>query len=60
MNKVTLIQYTNDNGKKLYIVNYNEKYGVLANLSEQEEDRIKSAFNMVLEMCAGEMGEVEK
>lgn len=60
MNKVTLIQYTNDNGKKLYIVSYNEKYGVLANLSEQEEDRIKSTFNMVLKMCAGEMGEVEK
>ena len=58
MNKVTLIRYTN-NGKVLYVVSYNEKYGVLDNLSEEEADRIESTFNMILGMCVGAMGEVE-
>ena len=58
MNKVTLTRYTN-NGKVLYVVSYNEKYGVLDNLSEEEADRIESTFNMVLGMCVGAMGEVE-
>lgn len=58
MNKVTLIRYTN-NGKVLYVVSYNEKYGVLDNLSEEEAERIESTFNMILGMCVGAMGEVE-
>ena len=58
MNKVTLTRYTN-NGKVLYVVSYNEKYGVLDNLSEEEAERIESTFNMVLGMCVGAMGEVE-
>ena len=58
MSKVTLTRYTN-NGKFLYVVSYNEKYGVLDNLSEEEAERIESTFNMILGMCVGAMGEVE-
>lgn len=58
MNKVTLTRYTN-NGKVLYVVSYNEKYGVLDNLSKEEADRIESTFNMILGMCVDVMGEVE-
>ena len=57
MNKVTLTRYTS-NGKVLYVVSYNEKYGVLDNLSEEESDRIESTFNMILGMCVDVMGEV--
>ena len=58
MNKVTLTRYTS-NGKVLYVVSYNEKYGVLDNLSKEEADRIESTFNMILGMCVDVMGEVE-
>ena len=57
--KVTLTRYINDKGKTAYVVSYNGKYGILKDLSEQEEDRIESTFNMVLGTCVGVMGEVE-
>ena len=59
VSKVTLTRYINDNGKTAYVVSYNGKYGILKDLSEQEEDRIESTFNMVLGMYVGAMGEVE-
>lgn len=59
VSKVTLTRYINDNGKTAYVVSYNGKYGILQDLSEQEEDRIESTFNMVLGMCVGAMGEVK-
>lgn len=59
VSKVTLTRYINDNGKTAYVVSYNGKYGILQDLSEQEEDRIESTFNMVLGMCVDAMGEVE-
>ena len=59
VSKVTLTRYINDNGKTAYVVSYNGKYGILKDLSEQEEDRIESTFNMVLGMCVVAMGEVE-
>lgn len=51
--KVTLTRYSNDSGKTAYVFSYNGKYGILADLSEQEADRIESTFNMVLGMCVG-------